>query len=171
MTLRRILITAGTGTLLATAAIGALRIADAALGPPEERGAPANEPPPKLTDAVTNRSPEEEARDRAHNGGLAPTDAVESQIASNRIPVRGPNGFAGYIDNDALNAPIPTSVKDLHPVRNDAGAVVAYWGGPFGVLDKDVVESGRFDFAGERAKIDSLYAQAKQGEAERTGSK
>lgn len=171
MALRRILITVGTGALLAATAIGALRIADAAPGPGEERGVPANQPPPKLTDAVTNRSPQERARDNAHNEGRAPTDALEKQIANNKIPVRGPNGFAGYIDNDALNAPYPASMNDLHPVRNDAGELVAYWGGPFGVLDKDVVESGRFDFAAERAKIESLYEQAKKGEAERTGRK
>jgi hypothetical protein len=170
VTLRRILITAGGGALLVAAAIGASRIADAAPGPHEERGAPANEPPPKLTDAITNRSPEEQARDRAHNAGLAPTDALEQQVANNRIKVSGPNGFAGYIDNDALNSPYPTSVEDLHPVRNHAGNLVAYWGGPFGVLDKDLVESGRFDFAAERAKIDSLYEQAKRGDARPTGA-
>jgi hypothetical protein len=148
---RRVVMGLAVGAVAAMAGVGVVQMASAS-DVPEDRGLSAGQPPASMTDAVSNRSADEKARDDAHNASLAPTGQVEAQILSNRIPVSGPDGFVGYIDRAALDAPIPRTAQDMSPIRDDAGTVVGYWGATIGAVDKEVVESGQFDLATERAK-------------------
>lgn len=74
---------------------------------------------------------------------------ILGDMASDRHPVLDRQGeVRGFISNDAFfNAELPTSSADLYEVVSDTGALVGYWGGGVGFVERAVVEAPGFDVA------------------------
>jgi hypothetical protein len=66
---------------------------------------------------------------------------MEELEAGGSVPVAANGRVIGYVEATALDLnTMPTSKDDLKVIKSKRGKIVAYWGGPLGVLDCDEVE-------------------------------
>ena len=67
--------------------------------------------------------------------------AIEALMQNPRVRVTGPRGTEiGFIDRESMNVQAVELDKDLPPVFDESGAVIAYWDPVAGWLDRPMIE-------------------------------
>jgi hypothetical protein len=144
--IRRLLV--GTAAV-ATTALSGYGVAGANNTPPVPSPPPTDETRSLLNTAWNQLGSEErtEALRQLHpEEAEAMSQFLDQVSAGGSVPVSAEGRIVGYVDASTLAGNrMPAGQGQFGPVRDTTGRVVAYWGGPLGVVDRPTAEMPGLD--------------------------